>query len=691
MANLDVLNDQFLLEHTTSNSGDYTALLSTENKFVDKNIGIKITTPAVGTLTLNATDITSSLAMGTATSNVYSPTITVSGNVNVATAGWITEGNKSVSDTNVKVGKVNQSQLKIDDTIINSGDHITAGASPIIIAITEGYNESRSITVDAAAVGMDSAAATVSGSTIAEKPTIAKTSTTATGASNVGGNNTASTTAPSSGYFVSLQATAPETSITLNKTINTVGYLNSSSQIAASAKATERSGDIYYLPITSAIPATDSADVNIYTTDGSNSGVNIGNISGVIGTKATSEPTSGYYIAFKGEGSSAITTAGWIPTGSLNKTTSGTKYFPITKAVGSVTGTNTVTPSASLNGSNVTLSDTNNGISVTATGGGTASVIASANITTAGYAPSGNGFASATLAASNNTTTATKYISAITIPSSKTLTITNNGTATMTNSGTTNLSNTGTATITSTSKTAGNVTVAAYDTSSSSSTTSKSVVTNGVWTSTTVSAAGTYYGKVIVNTGTITNNTTLASGNSSAGTINRGKYIKIGKGYYNADTYYLAQANSGTYTVTSSGTTSVDGYANISVASSSVTQGTTTVSGTTATRGTASWGTGWITSGSITAATFANTATSGQTYVDISNTTAAPVLSSGGYLYINKGYTDNLRISLAKLVPDGATANLTGDYILSGYSAYNNNGALVAGSIETYDGSYTDA
>lgn len=117
------------------------------------------------------------------------------------------------------------------------------------------------------------------------------------------------------------------------------------------------------------------------------------------------------------------------------------------------------------------------------------------------------------------------------------------------------------------------------------------------------------------------------------------------------------------------------------IKTTSVTQGTTTVSDTTATRGSATWGTGWISSGSITPATFANSATSGVTYVDISATTAAPVLVSGGYLYINKGYTDNLRISLAKLVPDGATVGLASSHILSGYSAYNNEGVLVAGNI----------
>jgi len=83
------------------------------------------------------------------------------------------------------------------------------------------------------------------------------------------------------------------------------------------------------------------------------------------------------------------------------------------------------------------------------------------------------------------------------------------------------------------------------------------------------------------------------------------------------------------------------------------------------------------------AATFANSS-SGQTqYVDISATTEAPVLVSGGYLYINKGYTDNLKISLAKLVPDGASADLASGVILSGYAAYDNDGNLVAGNIPT--------
>ena len=35
-------NNGFYLEHTTASAGDFTALLKTENKFVDQDIGIKI-------------------------------------------------------------------------------------------------------------------------------------------------------------------------------------------------------------------------------------------------------------------------------------------------------------------------------------------------------------------------------------------------------------------------------------------------------------------------------------------------------------------------------------------------------------------------------------------------------------------------------------------------------------------------
>lgn len=514
-----------------------------------------------------------------------------------------------------------------------------------------------------------------------------------------------------------------------------------------------QTGTAQYYTIKQAVVAADTADVALFSTDGSNAGVNI---SAIVGTKTTTEPSSGYYLAFKGSGNSKITTAGWVTTGSLTSTTSGAKYFPITAAAitasstnatatttvapgtvsisknttavtnktrlndddndiyykpvtattnidtyyiaikanaaanstgttssisgtttasvttagyaptsltgsgsvsgtataktsskdssvyyipiptaaATITGTNTVSPSAKLSSSNVTLSDTNNGISVTATGGGTASVTASANITTAGYVPSGNEFKTQTLNAANNTITETKYISAITIPANKSLTITNNGTATMTTSGTANITSTGTTTVTSNSTSAGTITIAAKIATGDNSNTSQVVVQNGLWKTTTIttkpSSATAYYGRVYVNLNTTSVNT----------------------------------------------------------------NGVTTISGTTATRPTATWGNGWITSGSIAAATFGSTVASGKTddsYVDISSTTAAPILTAGGFLYINKGFTDNVKISLAKLVPDSISdvAIATSEWIHPSYGAFDAAGNEIRGTMTIYAGAYT--
>lgn len=126
------------------------------------------------------------------------------------------------------------------------------------------------------------------------------------------------------------------------------------------------------------------------------------------------------------------------------------------------------------------------------------------------------------------------------------------------------------------------------------------------------------------------------------------------------------------------------------VKAQTVTETTTTVSGSTATRGTRTESAGWKdTAETLDTAAFANTAASGVTYVDISDTTAAPSLASGDYLYIGAGWTDAVKISLAKLVPDGSNIHGHADAILQGYTAYDNDGALVTGTIQTWDGDYT--
>ena len=74
---------------------------------------------------------------------------------------------------------------------------------------------------------------------------------------------------------------------------------------------------------------------------------------------------------------------------------------------------------------------------------------------------------------------------------------------------------------------------------------------------------------------TVTVNTTLPSGKTSSGEISRGTYIKVNNGYEADDFYYLAQANAGTYSVTSYGTHTVNGYYYVSVPQGTITLSTT--------------------------------------------------------------------------------------------------------------------
>lgn len=78
---------------------------------------------------------------------------------------------------------------------------------------------------------------------------------------------------------------------------------------------------------------------------------------------------------------------------------------------------------------------------------------------------------------------------------------------------------------------------------------------------------------------------------------------------------------------------------------------------------------------------FTNTGVEGATYKDVSTT--APVLKSGDYLYISKGYvSENQKISLAQLVPNGSNVTGKKDLIYKTISAYDNDGTLVAGTMD---------
>lgn len=177
--------------------------------------------------------------------------------------------------------------------------------------------------------------------------------------------------------------------------------------------------------------------------------------------------------------------------------------------------------------------------------------------------------------------------------------------------------------------------------------------------------------------------TAQGSGNiniSASGTARAGVTTA---GYVHNETASSNISKSGTASVTVPAKSAATTY--IPITSTNVVEKAGSVSGNTYTQGKVTVDTaGYISAGDkVSGASFANTATTNVTYKDISGTTAAPILVSNDYLYINKGYTDNVKISLAKLVPDGASADLASNKILSGYSAYDNDGKLIAGSIPT--------
>ena len=195
---------------------------------------------------------------------------------------------------------------------------------------------------------------------------------------------------------------------------------------------------------------------------------------------------------------------------------------------------------------------------------------------------------------------------------------------------------------------------------------------------------GTVSNHSIAVTPSVTNTTGYITGGTKSGT---------------AVTVAASELVSGNKALSSSASdqTNIDvtNYKTVSISkmnSTNVVEKAGSVSGNTYTQGKVTVDTaGYISAGDkVSGASFANTATTNVTYKDISSTTAAPVLVSNNYLYINKGYTDNVKISLAKLVPDGASAALASNKILSGYSAYDNDGKLIAGNIPTITPSTTN-
>lgn len=127
-------------------------------------------------------------------------------------------------------------------------------------------------------------------------------------------------------------------------------------------------------------------DVNIDATQGTN-GVNIGEI---VDEKSETEP-NGYYIkaVAEGAGNSTVVTPGWIDAGELPVSTAiKTRYFSVAAAEANISGTNVLVPNVTIQGTNITLNNEDNGIYISATGGGTSTANVAVTSTAAGYMPS---------------------------------------------------------------------------------------------------------------------------------------------------------------------------------------------------------------------------------------------------------------------------------------------------------------
>ena len=124
------------------------------------------------------------------------------------------------------------------------------------------------------------------------------------------------------------------------KATNTAGF------IAVHNNSSPVTGTPSYYTIKTGAGEANTANVVLYSTDGSNAGINI---SSIVGTAVDTEPSSGYYLSFTGSGSSKIKTTGWMTQGTTLTAASKTRYFPIqaatiTASCTNATATTTVAP-----------------------------------------------------------------------------------------------------------------------------------------------------------------------------------------------------------------------------------------------------------------------------------------------------------------------------------------------------------
>lgn len=653
-----------------------TYTFNTLNKFVDANIVVRAHANAAGNLTLALTDLTSNLTMGSATSGVYSPTVSLTGTVTPASAGWITASAATVTDSSVKIGKINQSTLKNGNTAINSGTTVNPTSAAQTINISEGYNTARTVILGPVSAGPKGTIKSGTASLGALTYTYNENS------DNFTITGTASITAP---------------------TVPTPGYVSSDADASKggtkqiNSNSVSQSVDV--ITVGSAVDGTFTKPKPILTRTAKSSGSWIDAASGAeVDSTTANKPyvqVDAAAVAATLVTKGTVTAAGYGTASVYNTATSlstdvGTQvadsiFIPI--KIGSIKSPNTTAtftnPTLQTTGPNtdkftIIASGTIGAPTISAEGyissvvgtksGGTISGTKVLNKITVG----------ATIASDSSDGTVTPVISRTPKPTDDTWIDAASGAATGTKPTSGVYVQVDAPKISKTVTINGTVASEGYGTTSLYNPGTALTVTAGS------AAAATKYIPITQSTGYSLNVTSISgSTDVTVGTKNTStnKYpIKASNisvtGTLSASTHgWFSSSGS----VTDSRTDNVT-IGNMPAATFAVSAGTVTCSTP-----------GYVPQGTVgqiaTKQPVAVATDPGNSYTN--NTSV--VLESGGWLKLDAGYYAATRISLATLVPNGSNIQGHADYLLEGKTAYDNNGILVTGTIATYQGEYTVA
>ena len=295
-----------------------------------------------------------------------STNLSVSGNTVTAPAGYynsaasasVANGSISASAT----GSATISGLTFTYDSVNgrfdiSGSGSISGTATASVG-TAGYVSSGATGSTSGTASVSAHIAKIAGSTeitgaSTRKPTIARTTTTASGATNVGTGD-ATTTAPSSGYFVSVKSNANTGTLTATPTISSAGYGTAEQHgITAGTKTVGASAsDVTYVQVpggSAATPATTITKNPTISVDAN--GLITASVSGT--ENVTPTVSAGYVesgtagtITVSGSATSQLTTkaAATITPGTTDQTISAGQYL---------TGAQTIKGDANLIAANI--------------------------------------------------------------------------------------------------------------------------------------------------------------------------------------------------------------------------------------------------------------------------------------------------------------------------------------------------